>query len=183
MVRNLLTPISEERICEVLGYTNTAPSPLAYNHRQLPGATQGPARVRNAPGNGSSRHAHRPTESNAVQQIQLEDNGLGSLTPDPSLVSFAGHGYHQTVPSASLVAHWSSPASVYQPFNYASHQSTLSMNSFDVLGTNDNHGCSPIAGAYLHPHRYLYDDFLVCLPKDVAVWEVPNLGCTSRADL
>jgi hypothetical protein len=135
MVRNLLTPISEERICEVLGYTNTAPSQLTYNHLQLQDATQGsegPARIRNSPENESSGHTNRSTESNTAQQIQIEDDCLGPPTPDSS---FANQSSHQTIPSASSVVH-RSPASAFQPFNHMSQQS-MSPKDMNVFGDLD----------------------------------------------
>lgn len=129
-----MTPISEERICEVLGYTNTAPSQLTYNHLQLQDATQGSeglARIRNSPENESSGHTDRSTESNTAQQIQIEDNGLGSLTPDSSL---ANQSFHQTIPSTSSIAH-RSPA---PEFHHMSQQSMSpkDMNAFGDLDMN-----------------------------------------------
>ena len=137
IVRNLLTPISEERICEVLGYTNTAPSQLTYNHLQLQDATQGfegLARIRNSSENELGGHADRSTESNTAQHIQIEDNSLGSLTPDSS---FANQGSHQAIPSASSIAH-RSPASEFQPSNHMSQQSMSlkDMNAFGDLDMN-----------------------------------------------
>jgi hypothetical protein len=135
--RNLLTPISEERICEVLGYTNTAPSQLTYNHLQLQDATQGSedlARIRNSPENELSGHIDRSTQSNTAQQIQIEGNGLGSLTPDSSL---ANQSSHQTIPSASSIAH-RSPASEFHPSNHMPQQSMSpkDMNAFGDLNMN-----------------------------------------------
>ena len=136
MVRNPLTPISEERICEVLGYTNTAPSRLTYQRQNA--STQGSgdlARIRNSPENESSGHANRSTKSNTVQQIQIENGGLGSLTPGPS---FANQSSHQTTPSASSIAHGPLPPSAFQPFNHVSHQSMSpkDMNFFGDLDMN-----------------------------------------------
>jgi hypothetical protein len=115
----------------VLGYTNTAPSQLTYNHLQLQDATQGSeglARIRNSPENESSGHTDRSTESNTAQQIQIEDNGLGSLTPDSSL---ANQSSHQTIPSASSIAHRSE-------FHHMSQQSMSpkDMNAFGDLDMN-----------------------------------------------
>jgi hypothetical protein len=136
MVRNLLTPISEERICEVLGYTNTAPSQLTYQlHDASTQGSEGLARIRNSPENESSGHANRSTESNTAQQIQIEEGGLGSPTPGPS---FANQSSHQTIPSASSIAHRSLPASAFQPSNHASQQpmSPKDTNFFGDLDMN-----------------------------------------------
>jgi hypothetical protein len=137
MVRNLLTPISEERICEVLGYTNTAPSRLTYQlHDASTRLGSGDlARIRNSPENESSGHANRSTESNTVQQIQIGNGGLGSLTPDPS---FANQSSPQTItPSASSIAHRPLPASAFQPFNHVSQQQSMSPKDMNFFGDLD----------------------------------------------
>jgi hypothetical protein len=118
---------------------------LTYKRRQLQDATQGSeglARVRNSPENEFSGRANRSTESNTAQQIQIEDDGLGSLTPDPS---FANRSSHQTIPSASSVAHRSPPASAFQPSNPMSQQSMSpkDTNFFGDLDVNYFTDCFP----------------------------------------
>jgi hypothetical protein len=121
----------------VLGYTNTVPSRLTYQLQDASIQGSGDlARIRNSPENEASGHANRPTESNTVQQIQIENGGLGSLTLDPS---FANQSSPQTTtPSASSIAHRPLPASAFQPFNHVSQQSMSpkDMNFFGDLDMN-----------------------------------------------
>jgi hypothetical protein len=110
---------------------------LTYNHLQLQDATQrseGLARIRNSPENESGGRTDRSIESNTAQRIQTEDDGLGSLTPDSS---FANQSSHQTIPSASSIAH-KSPVSGFQPSNHMSQQSMSpkDVNAFGDLDMN-----------------------------------------------
>jgi hypothetical protein len=84
----------------------------------------------------SKRPCLRQSGQNTGQQINIEDDSLRPLTPDPA---FPSQGSHQATPPASSTAH-SSPASAFQPPNHMPQDSmspNADMNVFVDLNMND----------------------------------------------